>query len=152
LHAMWVHGSSVQPQREGYFINREKVGSGAVFKSHNTPGKGGEWFHFAIPTPVFIAGKKPKLKKVFVLYKTEGTARFMHLHIYDGEKKIHAEDGLKLSGSHSFRLDKENSWTLPSLSMKFGLGISVFIDFGYPATKGVPSIRFSSAGADFELP
>jgi hypothetical protein len=49
VYANWVHGSMVQPQRQGFFVNTVRAGYGAQFLSHNEPGKGGEWFHIGVP-------------------------------------------------------------------------------------------------------
>ncbi|MFM9951539.1 MAG: hypothetical protein ACKV1O_26630 [Saprospiraceae bacterium] len=64
LQAMWVHGTAVQAQREGYFISKKRSGSGATFNTHHAA----EWFHFAIPTPVIFGGKNSNLEKVFVTF------------------------------------------------------------------------------------
>ena len=64
LQASWVHGSSVQAQREGYFIAKRRHGSGTVFKTH-----GKEWFHFAIPTPVIVNSQRASLAKVSFFLK-----------------------------------------------------------------------------------
>lgn len=148
LQAFWVHGSNVQMEREGYFISKRRTGYGAHLKTH-----GKEWFHFAIPTPVIVDGKRSSLKKVFVFFKTEGTAKIIAIHIYDGVKKIKAFDNISRSGDHSKGVDQQNSWIIaPARKMKFGLGISVHVDFGKPKKVGVPGIWFVTAGADLETP
>jgi len=146
LQAFWVHGTSVQMEREGYFISKRRAGYGAVFQSH-----GKEWFHFAIPTPVLLDSVRSSLNKVFVLYKTSGTSIITNVHIYDGAKKIHSFDGLRdFNGDHSQIIGEKNKWVLPhSIEVKFGIGISVQVDFGPPTKNGVPSIEFVTAGADF---
>lgn len=144
-YALWVHGTSVQAQRQGYFLSQTRLGNGARFQTH-----GQEWFHFAIPTPVIIASKDSLLEKVFVLYLTEGTAKITRLHVWDGNTRLHAFENLYLIGDHSSQLDASNSWTLPiQKHIKFGLGISVHVDFGPPAPQGVPVCQFVTAGADF---
>jgi hypothetical protein len=151
--ASWVHGSGVQMEREGYFLSKARTGYGAHFNSHNVPGKGGEWFHFAIPTPVLLDGQRSTLTKIFVFYKTELTAKITAVHIYDAGQKITGFDGLTLSGDHSQNIDANNAWVItPAPQMKFGLGISIRVDFGLPTTGGVPGIWFVTAGADFETP
>lgn len=152
LQAWWIHGSSVQIKREGYFISKHRPGYGAHFNSHNEPGKG-EWFHFAIPTPVYVEGQESTLKKIFVLYKTELTAKITAVHIYDAGKHFASFDNLSLTGDHSQGLDPNNTWIITNAPhIAFGLGISVHVDFGPRQTNGVPGIWFRSAGADFETP
>lgn len=145
--AFWVHGTAIQMEREGYSISKQRAGYGAIFKTH-----GKEWFHFAIPTSVILDSINTELKKVFVLYKTTGTAKITNVHIYDGPKKIKSFDKIALSGDYSKKLDKNNTWGINLVHIKFGLGISVCVDFGPPSKIGVPAIRFTSAGADFITP
>jgi hypothetical protein len=147
LQALWVHGSSVQIEREGYFISKQRAGFGTILRTH-----GKEWFHFAIPTPVYLEGESSELTKVFILFKTEGTAMITAMHVYDGSKKVHGVEPIDFKGDHSTQLDNCNTWALPAVHINYGLGISVQVDFGPPSTVGVPSIQFVSAGADFKTP
>jgi hypothetical protein len=145
--AMWVHGTSVQAEREGYFINKSRAALGATFKT-----QGSEWFHFAVPTPVIFGGQNSTLQKVFVLYKTGLSAKIMALHIFDGATKIQEFPNLELSGDHSGALDGQNTWNVNPVHIKFGLGLSVAVEFGNATINGVPEIIFTSAGADFIIP
>lgn len=154
LYASWIHGSGIHASREGYFISKEHTGYGSVFKSHNGAG-GGEWFQIAIPTPVITNGKSVSLIRFFVLYKTELTAKITAIDVYDGGEKIPSASlgKLALTGDHSKRIDKSNVWDVPNpIQMKFGLGISILVDFGPATAGGVPAIWFVTAGADFETP
>jgi len=147
LQAFWVHGVSVQMEREGYFISKRRYGFGAKFNTH-----GEEWFHFAIPTPVILDGKRSSLIKIFVLYETEGTAKITAVHAYDAGWKFKSFDNLSLSGNHS-TIDDYNSWLIdPPREIIYGLGISVHVDFGERRKDSVPGILFRSAGADFTTP
>lgn len=145
LQAMWVHGSSVRPEREGYFITKRHYKDGAVFKTH-----GDEWFQFAIPTPVILDDQRASLIKSFALYETAGGARITEIQLYDGRKKIQTFSGLSLAGDHSTAIDQSNSWpTNPPIKVIFGLAVCVKVSFGNPQVGTVPNIRFVSAGADF---
>ena len=146
-HAMWIHGHAVRAQREGYALSKTYVGWGAVYQTH-----GSEWFQVAIPTPVIVSGADTTLEKVFVLFRTSGTTKITSLHLWDGPTKIQALAGLARSGDHSSKLDSGNTWTVTPVHIKWGLGISVFVDFGPPSKLGVPEITFASAGADFLTP
>jgi hypothetical protein len=55
LQANWVHGTTAQPEREGYYTSKARSGFGAHFNSHKGPG--GEWFYFAIPMTVIVDGQ-----------------------------------------------------------------------------------------------
>jgi hypothetical protein len=145
--AMWVHGTSVQAERAGYFINKRRPAWGAEFST-----QGSEWFHFAVPTPVIFGGQNSTLQKVFVLYKTSLTAKITQVHLFDAAVKVQEFLNLQLSGDHTQALDGQNTWMPNPVHVKFGLGISIFVEFGSATVSGVPTITFSSAGADFLIP
>lgn len=147
LHAMWVHGTSVQAQREGYFISKERQGWGTIFRT-----QGEEWFQFAIPTPVWIAQEFTTLQKIFIFYKTENGAKLDAIHVRDAGKDVQRFDGLNLGGDHSKGLDNSNMWTMNPVHIEFGLGMAVHVNFGQATPAGVPTITFFAAGADFTTP
>lgn len=149
IHASWTHGSAVQPERQGFFVNVTRTGYGALFLSQNEPGKGGEWFHFAVPTPVIVDGKRTQVVKVLVRYATVQTAKITAVHLYDGEKKFQGFEKLALSSAQDALADWKPA---PGHEMLWGLGISVFVDFGLATAQGVPGIWFRAAGADFQVP
>lgn len=132
LQAYWVHGTSVQIEREGYYISKQCAGFGAIFRTH-----GAEWFHFPIPTPVIVDGARSSLKKVFVFFKTEGTAKINAIHVYDGGKEIANFDNLSKAGDHSTSIDQDNTWIIASSpEILYGVGISINVDFGPPTQPG----------------
>ncbi|PWR70440.1 DUF6623 family protein [Methanospirillum stamsii] len=150
IFASWIHGTSIKPQNEGYYISKTYKGYAAIFHTH-----GKEWFHFAIPTPVITDNKRVMVKKVFVFYKTELSSKIVSIHVYDGGIKIPdlQFNNLALTGDHSTNLDNANTWQIANkVEMKYGLGISIEVDFGKSSPTGVPGIWFTSAGADFEKP
>jgi hypothetical protein len=145
--ALWVHGTSVQAEREGYFISKARPAWGAEFRT-----QGSEWFHFAVPTPVIIGGQDSNLQKVFVLYKTQLGAKINMIHVYDGSNLIQQFPNLQYQGDHTQQLDAQNTWAVNPVHIKYGLGISILVDFGQATPNGVPQITFSTAGADFLTP
>ncbi|MBP7069778.1 MAG: hypothetical protein KBA97_01755 [Methanothrix sp.] len=162
VYRIWVHGTSVQMEREGYFISKQRTGNGTIFRTHND-----EWFHFSIPnadifgmpsdifnTPMSYAFYGypyiPRLKKIYVLYKTTLTTKIKEVSVVDGQKIIKTFWGDKW-GDHSHILDQGNTWDVGSVCVDRGLGISVHVDFGPANNVGVPEIVFISAGAEFEL-
>jgi hypothetical protein len=148
IHASWVHGTSVQPERQGYFMNVWRPGFGALFVSHNAPGEG-EWFHVALPTPVLIGGVRSHVRKVLLRYASVLGAKITAVHLYDAETKIVGFDNLLLSSPSDALVD----WQVqPPHEMKYGLGVSIHVDFGPPTAQGVPGLWFRAAGADFEVP
>lgn len=147
--SVWIHGTSVQAEREGYFVSKRYRGDSARFYMH-----GEEWFHFAIPTPVVLSGQRMALRKIYVLYSTIRTAKIMMIRVFGHSGnmiEINSPSPLGYSGDHYVELDAQNSWEIPSKPlMKFGLGLSILVNFGPPSPVGVPEIRFYGAGADFE--
>ena len=155
--AMWVHGTIVEveyPERLAPWST-----DGLVRKGWGTHFWGKEntnnWFHIPITTPVILDDIRPPLVKVFVFYKTEGYAKITNVHVWDGPKKVKAFDGLSLSGNHSGGIDANNSWVInPPITIAFGLGISVGVEFGPKDAIDIPwpEILFTTAGADFKKP
>lgn len=146
-YSLWVHGQVAQPQNEGYNVSKIYMGWGAVFKT-----TGRQWFHFAIPTPVIVGSIDTIIQKVFVLFNTSGTTKIISVHVWDGPNKIQTFDNLSLSGDHSGALDNNNTWNVNQVHIKWGLDVSVLVDFGPASHSGVPEITFTSAGADFLTP
>ena len=146
-YAMWVHGTSIHQDIQGFHVNELRAGWGTEFQS-----TGHAWFQVAIPTPVLIADQRATLEKVFVLYRAERGARLMELHIWDGGDQGQCWNNLSLSGDHGGVLDPANSWFVNPVSLKWGLGLSVGVDFGQSSLAGVPKITFFAAGADFLVP
>lgn len=145
--ALWVHGTSVQAEREGYHISRSRPGWGAEFMS-----QGDEWFHFAIPTPVIFGGYNSELEKCFVLFRTTLGAKISMVHLYDGATKLKEFNDLNLSGAYDTKITPANTFAVPRAHLLYGLGISVRVLFGSSTPQGVPMICFTSAGADFLIP
>lgn len=153
--AMWVHGTNVEVE---YPENLAPVsGDGIIKRGWGTHFWGKEntknWFHIPFTNPVILNGDRPKLVKVFVFYKTEGWAKITNIHVYDGPRKVKWFDGLNLSGNHMGGIDANNSWAItPPLTIYYGLGISVGVEFGPKDAVDIPwpEILFTTAGADFE--
>jgi len=121
-----------------------------------------------------LTDARPKLTRVFVLYRTDG-AFVNALHVYDGPSKVQAFDDIALEGDHTGDSDS-NTWVIdPPLEIHFGLGMSVLItnnayknieaqgeedtapdEVGFAAKAKVmvrpASVLFTAAGAEFEVP
>ncbi len=146
--AMWVHGTIVEAENPGPWINISRKGWGTHFKMANQ----NNWFHIPFTTPVMLDDARPRLGKIFVFYETKGDAKITNVHIYDGKTKVKAFDSLSLTGNHSSNIDTNNTWTIsPTITILYGLGISVGVQFGAFVTE-VPEIIFYAAGADFMPP
>jgi len=147
-HAMWVHGHSMQIENPERLDLQKRMGfymqvRGKPFTSN--------WFHFAIPTPVIVDGKRLIVGSVMIRFRTGPGASVYAVHIYDGETKIAAHDGLNLSPQGGFVWPRFDVPAHPDI--KWGLGISIGVKFGdganLPPNKLL--VEISSAGCDFML-
>ena len=109
----------------------------------------GYWFHFAIPTPVIVAGRRAQLQRVFVLWQTSAGVLPAAIHVYDGANRIWTT-GVSGSGPATHATDLTPGVTqfdLPTPhSVIFSIGISMAVSF---AADG--DVTFFSAGADFDV-
>jgi hypothetical protein len=137
---MWTHGSNVEVENSGGIAAMKRTGFCGAFAGK--PGTG-NWFHFAVPTPVIVEGKRLRLDSIIVMFQTDPDVTVTNIHIYDGPQKIESYDGLALSGSHLFeRFDVLNTYA------RYGIGITVGVNFGKDTTKP-HVVKFVAAGADF---
>lgn len=147
-HAMWTHGHSMQieypdrldlEKRMGFYIQVR----GKPFTSN--------WFHFAIPTPVIVDGKRLCVGSVMIRFHTGPGASVYAVHIYDGENRIAAHEGLNLSPQGGFVWPRFDVPTHPDI--KWGLGISIGVKFGDSANLPPNKLlmEISSAGCDFMI-
>lgn len=142
-HAMWTHGHSMVIEypasltatwRAGFFIRVEgKKGTG-------------NWFHFAIPTPVIVDNNRLTVGSVMLRFRTASNDAFIHaVHVYDGETKIASHDNLHLA---------PNQWAFerfdvpPHPEVLWGLGISIGVQFN-ANQRAKNQIEINSAGCDF---
>lgn len=184
IQAMWVPGYVARPEIPGGdtigspapLLNVSGIGStdlvgvprgwGITFR-----GKANhqEWFHFAIPTPVFrddsnlppragCDSQHARLVRVFVFFRLfELSARLRAVHVWDGPRRLAPIfDPLNVAGDRSTAVDygasdpvmNANTWPFPDEPcLSWGLGISALIDFG----QRDGDVLFTAAGADFRV-
>jgi hypothetical protein len=117
--------------------------AGFYVQIEGRPGTG-NWFHFAIPTPVIVNDNRLKVGSVMLRFRTGSVDAFVeHVHIYDGEEKIAQHNNVNLSGEHMF--DRFDVPEHPPV--KWGLGISIGVAFGVEPMSH--QMQFISAGCDF---
>jgi hypothetical protein len=145
-YAMWAHGHSMQIEYPDRIDLERRIGSfiqvrGKPFTSN--------WFHFAIPTPVIVDRTRLLVGSVMIRFRTGPGASVFAVHIYDGENRIAAHDGLNLSPQGNFVWPRFNVPAYPPI--KWGLGISIGVKFGDSANLPPNKLLFeiSSAGCDF---
>ncbi len=150
--AVWVHGTSVRAERPEALAREERMGWGSSF--YLKPGTD-TWFHVSIPTPVIIDDKRPKLTRLFILFRTTKTPTTFSgsvigaVHVYDGAHRVRTLDGSR-SGSHEKAIDTENTWTIdPPLVIHSGLGLSINASMPQVLGEASEAVFFSTVGADF---
>jgi len=142
-YASWIHGHSMQIEYPNQISYVRRVGSRIHLEGW--PGTG-NWFHFAIPTPVIIDDVRLRVDSVLLSFRTGSTDAFVrHVHVYDGENKIAEHNDLYLSEQNDLvRL------TVPDKPyIQLGLGISLGVDFGLEIMDH--SMDFIAAGCDFVI-
>ena len=139
---MWVHGTSIAVECPDQIANMQRFGffTRIVGKPNTT-----NWFHFAIPTPVIVDNDRKEVGPVILRFRTgSANAVVRDVHIYDGEARIAAHDGVNLSGDHFF----ERFGVAHSPPVLWGLGISLGVQFG-GGTAVQRRMDFIAAGCDF---
>jgi hypothetical protein len=144
--AMWTHGHGMTVEvpdriagiwRAGFFIR-------VVGRANTT-----NWFHFHIPTPVIVKDKRLMIDSAMLRYRTgSAQAAVTNVHIFDGEGRIAAQDGLNLSPQGSFAFQRFDAPGKPSVL--WGTGVTVGVRFG-GGSDAQRTMEFSSAGIDFCL-
>ena len=142
-HAMWIHGHSMQIEYPDRVDSVRRAGF--YIRIEGKPGMG-NWFHFAIPTPVMVNDNRLRVGSVLIRFRTgSGDAFVSAVHVYDGERRIARHDNLHLAPGkwHTERFDVPGD---PEI--RWGLGISIGVGFGVEQMIS-HRMEFSSAGCDF---
>jgi hypothetical protein len=165
-HEMWIHGTAFHPEEPVAFTTCK--GWGAFFRGNPSalqPGSNSwsgpavvrHWFHASMPTPVISDGVRPRLTRLFLFYHAD-QAWLRHVDLWDGARRVHGFDlsGVNATGTHHHEIDDLNTFRLDeSRTMRFGLGISVQVEFQRGQLSnlqfGGGEVLFSAAGADFEV-
>ena len=141
--ASWVHGTAVTVEHPGHLGSVRRFGffTRLVGKQNTT-----NWFHFAIPTPVIVNNDRKVVGPCMLRFQTGGTSAVVRdVHIYDGEVRVAAHDGLNLSGSQPFR----RFGVAHAPEVRWGVGISIGVTFG-SGNAAARTIDLISAGCDFQ--
>lgn len=141
-HAMWTHGVSLQVEVDANVESIRRYGffTRVIGKANTT-----NWYHFAIPTPVIVAGKRLAFARAMLRFVTGGANAIVRdVHIYDGSSRLVAHQAVNLSGSQPFAI-----FGVPHKpSVFWGAGISI----GVRTAAGTATQRrmdFMGAGIDF---
>ena len=145
-HAMWVHGHNMQVEYPDRLTLEKRMGFYIQVRGKPFTGN---WFHFAIPTPVIVNQKRLRVGSVMIRFRTGPGASVHAVHIYDGERRIATYNDLNLSPQSRFSWPRFDVPTHPPI--RWGLGISIGVKFGdsanLPPNKLL--VEVCSAGCDF---
>lgn len=141
--AMWTHGHGLAVEfgdrmesewRAGFYIR-------LVGRQNTT-----NWLHFGIPTPVIVTDNRLSLDSAMIRWRANGTgARITNVHVFDGENRIAAHDGLSLSNA-AWQFSR---FAVPGRpDVKWGIGVTVGVSFT-GVDPGARTLELSSAGCDF---
>lgn len=142
-YASWIHGHSMQIEYPDRMVSA--IRRGYAYQVEGNPGSS-NWFHFAIPTPVYIDDVRLQVDSVMLRFTTGSVDSFVRdVRVYDGEILISVHDDVYLSESNGFvRFDvPDTPYVL------WGLGISLGVGFGVEMMSH--TMDFISAGADFVI-
>lgn len=140
--AMWAHGHGMQIEvpgniksewRAGFFIR-------VIGKPSTT-----NWFHFAIPTPVIVNNNRLNIDSALIRFRSNSNkAVITNVHVFDGERRIAAHDGLNLAPT---------AWNMHRFGVPgkpdvlWGLGVTLGVAFR-GTTDAENTIELSAAGCD----
>ena len=141
--ASWVHGTSVQVEvPDGLELVRRMGFFTRIVGKPNTT----NWLHFAIPTPVIQNGTRRTFGPCMLRFATGGPAAMVRdVHLYDGEVRVVAHDGVNLSGSQPFT----RFGVAHAPKILWGIGISIGVSFG-AGSAAARTIDLISAGCDVQ--
>ncbi len=140
-HAAWIHGTSVQFENESWAVRALRQGFFTTVTPSNESTSG--WVHFAIPTPVIVNNERLKAQSAMIRFTTGPQASIGSVHVWDGETRIYAHDGVNYKGNLQFVRE-----VIPDRpEVKWGTNISILINFN---GRGADAwVQLISAGIDF---
>lgn len=141
-YASWVHGHSAQIQ--GPFDVVRRFGWGIQV---DPGGPNACWLHYAIPTPTILDGKHLKLDSVIVRFKTVESGMILKVHIWDGERRIHADDQLKWRSQDNYKSEKIALRDKPQIT--WGVGVSISFGNALPIEPRALDVWIAAIGIDF---
>jgi peptidoglycan hydrolase-like protein with peptidoglycan-binding domain len=141
--ASWVHGTAVTVELPDNIESMRRFGFFTrLVGKPNTQ----NCFHFAIPTPVIVSNDRKVVGPCMLRFQTGGTnAVVRDVHIYDGEVRLVAHEGVNLSGTQPFT----RFGVAQAPEVLWGVGISIGVTYG-GGTAAQRTIDLISAGCDFQ--
>jgi hypothetical protein len=149
--AMWVAGNSVVCQDQEVSTRMERVGWSAALQfgpleQHHV---GPQYFHFPIPTPALLEGKRATLVRVMILFQGGRDVNvgpgIDRVDVWDGGRLL-SQTERSVAGDYSDRIvEQENVFDVGHDGVTWGVGVSVLASASFEG-----EIRFFGAGADFD--
>ena len=141
--ASWIHGTAIQIEvpENIEFVRRFGFFTRIIGRPNTT-----NWLHFAIPTPVIVNNVRKTFGPCMLRFSTGGVGALVRdVHLYDGEVRVVAHNGVNLSGSQPFT----RFGIAHAPKVLWGVGISIGVTFG-GGTAASRTMDFISAGCDFQ--
>ena len=141
--ASWIHGTAIQIEvpENIEFVRRFGFFTRIIGRPNTT-----NWLHFAIPTPVIVNNVRKTVGPCMLRFSTGGVGALVRdVHLYDGEVRVVAHNGVNLSGSQPFT----RFGIAHAPKVLWGVGISIGVTFGN-GTAASRTMDFISAGCDFQ--
>lgn len=142
--ASWTHGTSLRIENPGGLSNHWRAGFFIMVEGQ--PGTT-NWFHFPIPTPVIVSDRRLRVDSVMLRYRCASPQAVVHaVHIFDGENRIAAHDGLRNAPMGDFAFERFAVPGQPEVLWGLGLTVGVAFESANPAEN---RMEFAAAGCDF---
>lgn len=141
--AMWTHGHSIRVEFPDRVLGEWHAG----FYTRIVGKQGtSNWFHFAVPTPVIMFNNRLNIDAAMIRFRSSsGYAIVTNIHVFDGENRIAAHDGLSLAPGN-WEMYRFNVPGKPEIH--WGIGISIGASFN-SMDENLNGLEFSAAGVDF---
>lgn len=141
--AMWTHAHAVSVEFPDRMQSEWRAGFFIRLTGRPTTTN---WLHFGIPTPVIVRDNRLSLDSAMIRWRANSTgARITNVHVFDGENRIAAHDGLSLSNT-AWQFSRFAVPRRPDV--RWGIGVTVGVSFT-GSTDAANTMEFSSAGCDF---
>ena len=143
-YRFWVHGVDVHVQNEPDRADDIRRNSQGTRIRQN---RGGNWFHFAIPTPTFLDDHVVNYQNAGLRGKVNGQATIRKVHIWRGgeprDRRIFKKDYSRAEALSNRVLDE--SFDFPEGRCEDPLVMCIYVEF-----ENGGEITFAGAGVRFD--
>jgi len=141
--AMWTHGHHLAVEYPDRIKSEWRAGF--FIRLTGNPGTT-NWLHFGIPTPVIVNDNRLAIDSALVRFRANSAQTAVtNVHVFDGENRISAHDGLSLSPPN-WEMRRFGVVNRPEIL--WGVGVTLGVRFS-GATDAQNTLEISSAGVDF---